>query len=151
MNAETVVAKQVREIRKRRGWTQADLAARLSEIDAGLSQPAVAKIETGGRNVSLSETLALAAALNVAPVHLFVPMSPKLSPGVAITPSLTAGSNNLRGWVRGEHPLTDADSASEFYAEVAEAEWYSLQPPIEAYVVNAPAPVPLETAERGGH
>jgi transcriptional regulator with XRE-family HTH domain len=69
-----VFARRLREARSRRGWEQADLAARLAEIGYDLGQPQVSRIERGQRNVTLEDVLAIAAALDCAPLHLIVPI-----------------------------------------------------------------------------
>ncbi len=54
------LGRRLRELRRRHGWTQSDLAE-----NAGLSVSYVAEIERGGRNPSLETLMNLAAALNV--------------------------------------------------------------------------------------
>lgn len=58
--------KKVRDIRKARGLSQAQLA----EL-AGLNQATVSKVERGEMNVTLEVIDAIAAALGVEPVQLF--------------------------------------------------------------------------------
>src|SRR5213592_2796553 len=97
-----VLAQRIKEIRGRRRWTQQDLADRLCEIGWETHRLTIAKIEKGGtraRNASLQEVLAIAAALNVAPVHLFVPLEDDAS--VEIAPKFVASAPRVREWVRG--------------------------------------------------
>lgn len=54
------VAAVIRDLRRSRGWTQAELADRL-----GVHQTYVSKIELGERRLDVVEAAALARALNV--------------------------------------------------------------------------------------
>jgi hypothetical protein len=82
----------------------------------------IAKIEKGGtraRNASLQEVLAIAAALNVGVVHLFVPLEDDAS--VEIAPKFVASAPRVREWVRGLLPLRDRD-VGEFVTELPDRE-----------------------------
>lgn len=59
---------------KRPSWSQKDLAERLAEYGLPLHQTAIAKIEAGQRKVSVDEFLVLAAALDVSPLWLLLPI-----------------------------------------------------------------------------
>ena len=71
-----IVAGRVRELRDRRGWSGTELAERMAE--AGMPQfdrGILANFESGRRrSISVDEVLVLALVLDVAPVHLFVPV-----------------------------------------------------------------------------
>jgi transcriptional regulator with XRE-family HTH domain len=98
-----VFARRVREARKRRGWSQAQLADRLAEIGyTGIGRATVAKIEdaTSTRsNASLEDVLAIAAALDCSPLHLIVPLEDDEL--LQITAGLPpAQAVLIRDWVR---------------------------------------------------
>lgn len=57
--------RQVRAVRERRGWTQADLAQQLSDLGFQVTPSQTAKIERGERPTSVPELIALARALRV--------------------------------------------------------------------------------------
>ncbi len=77
--AETFAAR-VREVRNRRGWSQRELAERVTAAGRPMNASAVTKIEGGTQGVSLNDALVLAAVLGVAPIHMIVPMDGDLPP-----------------------------------------------------------------------
>jgi transcriptional regulator with XRE-family HTH domain len=103
-----VLAARVKAARKRRGFTQQQLADRLG---AALGRPVdrvtISKLEQGGTrsNATVEEVWALALALNVAPVHLLVPLEDTAP--LEIVPGLPVPARAARAIVRGEFPLTD--------------------------------------------
>jgi transcriptional regulator with XRE-family HTH domain len=98
---QSIVARRVKEERKRLGWTQKDLARRLAELGHGNEdqQPTIARIESGKRTVPIDELFALAAALETSPVYLLTPLDE--SELVAVTPRVTIPANAARAWLRG--------------------------------------------------
>lgn len=109
----------VRSTRKVKEWSQQDLAERLEELGHPLDRSAIARIETGGRAVSLDEALAICAALGVSPVHMIVPQAHE--DFVAIAPKLRPPGLAARSWIRGERPLDITDDRA-FWQQIAEAE-----------------------------
>lgn len=104
-SARWVVARHLAAVRSRVGMASAqELADRVQELGGRLDRAAISKIESGTRNVSLDEALLLAAALNVAPVHLFFPLNDdaevEIAPGLKRVPAAAA-----RAWFRGQEPL----------------------------------------------
>jgi transcriptional regulator with XRE-family HTH domain len=84
MRASDFVGVRIREIRQERGWTAQDLAVKCAEVGATeITAAVIANMETGRRDadgrrrrdVTIDETLALAYALEVPPVFLFVPLN----------------------------------------------------------------------------
>jgi transcriptional regulator with XRE-family HTH domain len=136
MTVSDAVAARVRQVRKRREWKPADLAARCAELGAGdLTESVIEDIESrsrrGGRKhprpVTVDELLALADALNVAPVHLLVPVDDGDQP-YQVTAAVAAERFRVRAWIRG-HALLEkfprAGASREFFSEQPEedAEW----------------------------
>jgi transcriptional regulator with XRE-family HTH domain len=101
-----IVARRVREARNRRGWTQAELADRLTELGHPTNQPTVARLESGKRAVPIEELFALAAALEVPPVHLLTPLDDDAQ--VAVTPNTSVPAPLARAWLRGQAALPGA-------------------------------------------
>jgi transcriptional regulator with XRE-family HTH domain len=102
-----VLALRVKEARERRGWSQGELAKRVSALGYSLARPVINRIEQGGvraGNVSVEDLLALAAALGVPPVHLLVPLDDDAE--LAVTPGVPPlPAREARAWIRGFLPL----------------------------------------------
>jgi transcriptional regulator with XRE-family HTH domain len=97
-----VFALRLSEVRNRRGWTQQQLSDRLTELRHPIHRVTLAKLEQGemrSRNVPLEDVLAIALALGVAPLHLFVPFEP--SRMLSVTPSAQLQPETARQWIRG--------------------------------------------------
>ncbi len=122
-----MVAARVREVRGKRHLTVAELADRCAEIGAPeLTAQALYKLEgrrpgkLRPRPVTVDELLALAAALNVAPVHLLVPID-GFRESYQVTGGISARAAYVREWIRGRLPLRDAD-LREFFSQIPRAE-----------------------------
>lgn len=121
----SVIAKRVREVRDRRGLTAEQLAERLVALGVNWQRSTVAKLENDKReNVTVTEWLALAAALNVAPVHLLIPPDAGEDDAYQVTPETQVAATTARDWIRGRHPLPGA-RRREFAAEAPDDEWVS--------------------------
>jgi len=59
-----IIGENVRKIRERNGWTQAQLAAKCNLLELNISRGTLAKIESKGRRVSDIEVKLLAEALD---------------------------------------------------------------------------------------
>ncbi|MEU2251166.1 helix-turn-helix transcriptional regulator [Streptomyces sp. NPDC019224] len=119
------VAERVREAREQRRLTAQQLADRLAAQGIAWQRSTVAKLENGNReNVSLTEWLALAAALNVAPVHLLVPIDVADDAAYQVTPETTVPVVVAREWIRGSRQLP-GERRREFTAQAPEGEWVS--------------------------
>jgi transcriptional regulator with XRE-family HTH domain len=121
---------QMPDIRTRDGRghrSQVDLAMRLWNLgwlrkngQPRMSVQSLAKIEAGIRSrVTLDEAMALALALNVAPVHLFLPRDDDAD--VEITSKVHARAADVRAWVRGERPVPHVDEVA-YRQEVPDSE-----------------------------
>lgn len=64
------VAANVRRLRKRSGWSLAQLSERLEEVGHPLSVPVLSKIELGDRGIDVNDLVALGRALDVEPPSL---------------------------------------------------------------------------------
>jgi transcriptional regulator with XRE-family HTH domain len=103
-----VFGAQMGTVRGRRGLSLQDLADRLTRLGFPMDRTTLNKLENGRRGLSLDEALAIAAALDVSPLHLFVPIMD--SEQLEIAPKVTAGAVRARKWLRGEQPLPIQDA-----------------------------------------
>jgi transcriptional regulator with XRE-family HTH domain len=135
MTVETVsdvVAAQVRHWRKQRGWQPGDLAGRCLELGAAhLTENVIENIESGRRaggkrrrDVTVDELLTLAVALNVAPVHLLVPVDDPAAPYPVIG-GILARRFGVRAWIRGVGPIDPDADPRQFHSAVPRGEFYT--------------------------
>jgi transcriptional regulator with XRE-family HTH domain len=118
-----VVAKRVREVRKKRGLTAAQLAEQMTRVGVPWKRGVVAKLESGLREaVSVEELLALASVLDVAPVHLLVPLDDDAQP-YAATPTQVEAAGFVRDWIRGDWYL-DGTDVRDFFSELPDHEFH---------------------------
>lgn len=118
---------RLREVRRLKRWTQADLAAALAGAGLDLGEPAVTRLERGSRGVSLDEAITISAVLGVSPLHMLVPLDDNND--LQVTPQASVPVTDARAWARGMRPLREADEQL-FYAETpeSEAEWFPAVP-----------------------
>lgn len=132
LSVSDVVAARIREVRGKRHLTTVELAARCAELGApDLTAQALYKLEgrrpgkLRPRPVTVDELLALAAALNVAPVNLLVPVDVPFedpSKSYRVTARISESPHDVREWIRGSLPLGNADPR-QFYSEVPLSEF----------------------------
>jgi transcriptional regulator with XRE-family HTH domain len=104
----------VREVRKRKGWTAAELARRL-----GRDRSTVTDLERGERVVSLDDAFAYAGALGVHPSRLIAPLD---NTPVEVWPGNPVDGHIFRAWLRA-NAFVRPDDAEYFPAEVDCDEW----------------------------
>lgn len=99
--------------------TQQQLADRISQLGVPMHQTAIARVESGKRELTLMEAFQYAWALHVAPVHLFVPTDS--DEPINIGPSMEASPAETRAWIRGQLPLFQEQRA--YFSTVPEGEF----------------------------
>jgi transcriptional regulator with XRE-family HTH domain len=130
-----VAATRVRELRNAKGWSQEQLADALNDIGARIparvsegmfDRSTIAKIEGGERGVSLDDVIALAVALGVPPLSIFLPRN---SPELTLVPGFVVNAISATHWARGQFPLSPKDDTTDedwrFFQEASltNSEW----------------------------
>jgi len=108
LDVVTNVAKRVKELRARKGLNAQEVGDRMWErTGIRWDRFTVANLETGRRkNITVPELLALARVLDVAPVHLLVPVDDQ---PFRLLPKEVQPADRVRAWVCGEEPLPMTD------------------------------------------
>lgn len=119
------MAGRIRELRDRRGISAQQLADKCVEAGADwLDRSIIANIESGRRKtISIDEVLVFAYVLDVAPVHLIVPVHETL---FMVTPKWMIASSRAREWVRGRYPMGGQDKRT-YATEVPDEEWDAVE------------------------
>ncbi|GLW53043.1 helix-turn-helix domain-containing protein [Kitasatospora phosalacinea] len=126
LSVSDAVAMRVREARARRGWTTKQTAEACAAAGVKtLTAATLANIETGRRGpdgarrreISVDELAALAAVLDLSPMHLLgLPDNAEPGTKIRITPGLAFDDGALLlDWFRGQRPLPGTD-ARQFYS-----------------------------------
>lgn len=124
-DATRTVASRVAQVRRRRGWSTTRLAQKCAEVGMpGLNRAVLANLQSGRRTfVTVDEVLALAFVLNVAPVHLLVPIEQTADhQRYRVTATRDLPLAAAREWVRGRCCPPGRDPRS-YYSEVPPGEW----------------------------
>lgn len=101
------ISARVKELRRRKGLTAAELGERLTRQGVAWDRSIVANLENGRRrSVTVTELLALALVLDVSPLHLLVPLD---EGDYRVTPELAQPTDRVREWIRGGGGLPGTD------------------------------------------
>jgi len=105
MTPRDLFARELKRFRSAKAptWSQRRLADELAELGYPLNQTSIARIESGHRDVSLNDALAIAAALDVSPIH-FVADRAGSTP-TQLTGTREVPPREMREWMRGHRPL----------------------------------------------
>jgi len=98
-----VAAQRIAWWRNQRNLTVEQLVQRVAALGEDLPRVTITKIENGQRGISLDEGFLLAAALNVPPPLLFLPL--ESGEHVAVTPKSIIHPDLAYRWLTGEGPL----------------------------------------------
>jgi transcriptional regulator with XRE-family HTH domain len=116
----------MREIRDKRRWSAQRLADEMTKAGVAWDRSIVANLENDRRPfVTVEELLGLAYVLQVAPVHLLVPLGDEF---YLVTPTQVVLSGRAREWIRGKYALPSADP--RLWASEQPAEEWEPPPPL---------------------
>lgn len=101
------VIDNVKRLRREQGLSLVALSTRLTELGHTIAASGIQRIESGKRRVDPDDLVALAAALDVAPVTLLAPRS--IAGDVAVTDTVKVDGAALWSWLRADHPLFEVD------------------------------------------
>ncbi|MER7309935.1 helix-turn-helix domain-containing protein [Streptomyces griseoluteus] len=110
------VADNVRRVRERRGLTIYELAELLKTNGRPIAASAIAKMERRERQVNTDDLTALAAALDVSPVALLLPLEDDWRKQVDVTGAGVLRAADAWDWMTGRRPLRETDTAALEYA-----------------------------------
>lgn len=130
-NPTSTIASRVQELRHKRGWSAAVLAAKCAEVGMStLNRSVLANVESGRRPyVTVEEMLALAYVLDVSPVSLVVPLEVGETADTLryqVTPRHCLPLAHARDWVRGRYCPPGRDPRA-YFSEVPREEWPAAQ------------------------
>src|SRR5437899_1355429 len=134
-NPTRTVAARVQELRRKRGWSAEALAEECADLGMpALNRSVIANIESGRRTyVSVEELLTLAYALDVAPVHLLVPVEVDETADAhryQVAPDRFLPIPAAREWIRGQLCPPGRDPRT-YHSEVPREEWQARQLGVE--------------------
>lgn len=97
MPASVVFAQRLREMRKARGLTQAQLAARMEAAGHAITDTVLRHIERceKAKGVSLDDAFALIEALDAVPLYMFTPPDDKF---IRLSKSVATDGEGMLGW-----------------------------------------------------
>ena len=117
-----------------RGMSQQGLAERMNQLGARTDRSVVAKVESGRRAISLEDVFRYALALDVAPVHLIVPIDS--TEPIHLAPNLEAAPHEVRAWIRGFRPMLQDPRV--YFSRVPRSEFRAASEALAAWDENSP-------------
>jgi transcriptional regulator with XRE-family HTH domain len=127
LTPQNAFRQQLKALREKRGWSQERLAEKVTELGTPMDQRVVSNIESGTRqDISLDEAFVIAAALNVPPPLLWLPLGAE--DRVEITAKSKIHPHLALKWFTGRAPLaTTAQKA------IGVAEWHEAAEPLRLH------------------
>ncbi|WP_199536913.1 helix-turn-helix domain-containing protein [Spongiactinospora gelatinilytica] len=105
------IARNVAELRARRGMSLRELSVCLGVLGRPILPSGIMKIEDGTRRVDADDLVALALALDVSPNRLLLPGSADTAQGVELTPKVASPTEDAAWrWAVGEYALFPLDA-----------------------------------------
>jgi hypothetical protein len=139
----------VKEVRERHPLlpNQDALAKRMEELGQPIDRSTIGRIENGNRSVTVDELFVLAAALDVAPMQLVVPLDSEEL--VAVTPTERWSAGAVRRWFTGAAILGGLVKSRRIYQTevddvrlgIDKSQWVDGEPPPEFIQYRESVPV----------
>ncbi|MFD9398360.1 helix-turn-helix transcriptional regulator [Streptomyces sp. NPDC060011] len=131
------IAKRIKELRARRGWTAEKLGVEVTRHGAKFDRFTISNLENGKRqNVTVDELLAFAMTFDVAPIHLMVPLH---NEPYLVTVDRTEDADRAREWIRGSLPLAGMNVRT-YYGEASEADLIQRTEAVSKVIETGPFP-----------
>jgi len=126
------VGRRIGELRRKRGLTLKDLAARLAELDKPILLSALSKLEKGQRRVDVDDLVALALALDVSPNSILLSEEARLDVEIGLTPGRAVDAASAWRWATQDSPPQPVKSDVDCFISYAGpdrrwAEWIAWQ------------------------
>lgn len=121
------VAKNVRRVRERRGWSTYELSRQLKAANRPISPSALAKLERGERRVDVGDLAALAVILQVTTSALLLPLEDDPAKTVEVTGGGSVAADVAWDWADGRRPL-HYDARGDDHAAALEFVLYARPP-----------------------
>lgn len=103
------VASNLARLRKRHGLTTRQLSGLLEKNGRPIPASGITRMEKAERQITVDELAALAAALQVNPSALLLPLTDDPAASVEITGAGTVGADTAWDWADGKRPLATSD------------------------------------------
>jgi transcriptional regulator with XRE-family HTH domain len=118
------VARNVRRVRERRGYSTNQISRLLEKAGRSISPAAISKLERGERRVDVDDLTALASVLDISPAALLLPLTDSYQEPVEVTGAGTMPATVAWDWALGRRPLRMTAGKEE--TELLEYQLYSL-------------------------
>jgi transcriptional regulator with XRE-family HTH domain len=127
-----VVSARVERARRNQGITVQQLAARCAELGVPeLSRDVITNIEQRRRRVTIDEVWVLAAALNIPPNLLMLPLGDEQR--VQLAPAVTIHPHLALDWAEGDLPLVHTNQHTHTWPEPDTPDWVAAAAPLYLY------------------
>lgn len=98
--ADDQLGKRIRELREHKGWSQPQLAEKLSARRTPMHATTIAKIEAGTRSVRINEAVALAETFGITVDGLLGRSTPDKSALIFELAGLWGDARNVANWIK---------------------------------------------------
>lgn len=124
-NVGEITRKRVREERERQNLNLAALARRVTALGRPMSTLAVQRIEAGARRVDVDDLIALALALDIAPIALLAPAGGSGDETFAVADDQPAEPlDQIWPWMRGEKTRDPFGGDDQAFARRSLPAWF---------------------------